>query len=205
MTWVIAQIVWRLLVLKTIKEQVRRVVQYSQNIPDPQVDELIDKWFDAKRDFMEVFDGPIWEYPFPVTFHISQDSKERRLESLVQYISNEYGYEKLCCFILNNKESFYQNEVTHSYEYKGKKIPKGAKLIKAFKNFVDGKNALTDIQNRASQLIQEDTVTGTLCFSVHPLDYLSSSENTYNWRSCHALDGEYCAGNLSYKIGRAHV
>ena len=131
--------------LKTIKEQVRRVVQYSQNIPDPQVDELIDKWFDAKRDFMEVFGGPIWEYPFPVTFHISQDSKERRLENLVQYISNEYGYEKLCLFILNNKESFYQNEVTHDYEYKGKKIPKGAKLIKAFKNFVNGKNALTDI------------------------------------------------------------
>ena len=100
MTWVIAQIVWRLLVLKTIKEQVRRVVQYSQNIPDPQVDELIDKWFNAKRDFMEVFGGLIWEYPFPVTFHISQDSKERRLENLVQYISDEYGYEKLCRFIL---------------------------------------------------------------------------------------------------------
>ena len=60
MTWVTAQIVWRLLVLKTIKEQVRKVVQYSHNIPDPQVDELIDRWFDAKRDFMEVFDGPIW-------------------------------------------------------------------------------------------------------------------------------------------------
>ena len=205
MTWVIAQIAWRLLVLKTIKEQVRRVVQYSQNIPDPQVDELIDKWFDAKRDFLEVFGGPIWEYPFPVTFHISQDSKERRLENLVQYISDEYGYEKLCRFILNNKESFYQNTVTHSYEYKGKKIPKGAKLIKAFKNFVDGKNALTEIQNRASQLIQEDTVTGTLCFSVHPLDYLSSSENTYNWRSCHALDGEYCAGNLSYMVDKSTV
>ena len=154
---------------------------------------------------MEVFGGPVWEYPFPVTFHISQDSKERRLENLIQYISNEYGYEKLCNFILNNKESFYQNEVTHSYEYKDKKIPKGAKLIKSFKNFVDGKNALTDIQSRASQLIQEDTVTGTLCFSVHPLDYLSSSENTYNWRSCHALDGEYCAGNLSYMIDKSTI
>ena len=54
-------------------------------------------------------------------------------------------------------------------------------------------------------MIQEDTVTGTLCFSVHPLDYLSSSENTYNWRSCHALDGEYCAGNLSYMVDKSTV
>ena len=28
-------------------------------------------------------------------------------------------------------------------------------------------------------------------------DYLSLSENAFNWRSCHALDGEYRAGNLS--------
>lgn len=191
--------------LKTIKEQVYKVVQYSQNIPDPQVDELIDRWFEAKRDFMEVFGGPIWEYPFPMDFHISPDSKERRLESLVQYISDEYGYERLCRFILENKETFYDNIVSQEYTYKGKKIPKGAKLIKAFKNFVDGKNALTDIQNRASMLIQENTIHGTLCFSVHPLDYLSSSENTYNWRSCHALDGEYCAGNLSYMLDKSTV
>lgn len=30
------------------------------------------------------------------------------------------------------------------------------------------------------------------------LRFLTSSVNTYNWRSCHALDGEYRAGNLSY-------
>ena len=50
------------------------------------------------------------------------------------------------------------------------------------------------------QIIQENTITGTLCFSVHPLDFLSSSENTHNWRSCHSLDGEYRGGNLSYMV-----
>ena len=77
---------------------------------------------------MEVFGGPIWEYPFPMDFHISPDSKERRLESLVQYISDEYGYERLCRFILENKETFYDNIVSQEYTYKDKKIPKGAKL-----------------------------------------------------------------------------
>ena len=77
-------------------------------------------------------------------------------------------------------------------------IPKGMKLIKAFKYFESNKMILEDMQNLASQYIQENKIKGTLCFSVHPLDFLSSSENTYNWRSCHALDGEYKAGNLSY-------
>ena len=33
---------------------------------------------------------------------------------------------------------------------------------------------------------------------MHPLDFLSLSENNSNWRSCHALDGDYRAGNLNY-------
>ena len=56
------------------------------------------------------------------------------------------------------------------------------------------------MQDYASNYIQENKIKGTLCFSVHPLDFLSSSENSYNWRSCHALDGEYRAGNLSYMV-----
>lgn len=41
-------------------------------------------------------------------------------------------------------------------------------------------------------------MTGKLCISIHPLDFLSSSENNYNWRSCHSLDGDFAVGNLSY-------
>ena len=40
---------------------------------------------------------------------------------------------------------------------------------------------LYTLQNKASQIIQEDCVEGTVCFSVHPLDYLSISENIYNF------------------------
>ena len=54
-------------------------------------------------------------------------------------------------------------------------------------------------------MIQENSITGTLCFSVHPLDYLSISENTYNWASCHSLDGDYRAGNLSYMLDSSTI
>lgn len=185
--------------LKTIKEQVRRVIQYSQDIPDPQVDELMENWLRAKSSFIDAFGGKlIWEYPFPYTFTLDETEKDYKIDELINYIEDKYDNPDLKSFIDFNKPTFYDNRVYSNVIHNGKKIPEGMKLLKAFKYFVPGERALDDIQTRASQIIQENKITGTLCFSVHPLDYLSSSENTYNWRSCHALDGEYRAGNLSY-------
>ena len=79
------------------------------------------------------------------------------------------------------------------------------KLVRAFKFFETDKELLNEIQSVASMIIQEDKIEGTLCLSVHPLDFISSSENTHNWRSCHALDGEYRAGNLSYMLDKTTV
>ena len=74
----------------------------------------------------------------------------------------------------------------------------GAKRI--FSLIEEDEETVKRLQTQASMIIQENKVIGKLCFSVHPLDYLSISETTYNWRSCHALDGEYRAGNLSYML-----
>ena len=206
MILICVRIVWRQQrVFKTIKEQVRKVIQYSQDIPDPKVDELMDKWLEAKRDFIEVFDGNlIYEIP-NVSFHLTREDIERRVNELINYI--KYTYENstpLEPYILANIEGFQDNLVQHTYQSRRKCIPAGSKLVKSFKHFAQGK-MLDDIQTRASQIIQENVITGTLCLSVHPLDYLSSSENTYHWRSCHALDGEYRAGNLSYMLDKSTV
>ena len=161
----------------------------------------------AKRDFIECFNGKmIYECPFPMTFHLTETAKASRIDNFISYIDSQYDNYALIHFILDNKEVFFTNTVSKTtLGSDGKVVRPGAKLIKSFKHFVDGKTALYDLQNRASQIIQEDTITGTLCFSVHPLDYLSSSENAYNWRSCHALDGEYRAGNLSYMCDKSTV
>ena len=84
-------------------------------------------------------------------------------------------------------------------------IPRGMKIVKSFKYFEKDEDTLADIQSAASMIIQEDKIEGKLCMSVHPLDFLSLSENTYNWRSCHALDGDYRAGNLSYMVDSSTV
>ena len=73
--------------LKTIKEQVRKVITYSQEIPEPQVDDLIDQWLEAKRDFIEAFGGKlIYELALPVTFELTQDARAERINNLIDYI-----------------------------------------------------------------------------------------------------------------------
>lgn len=39
---------------------------------------------------------------------------------------------------------------------------------------------------------------GNLCFSIHPLDYLTMSDNEANWKSCLSLrnKGDYCSGAI---------
>ena len=109
-------------------------------------------------------------------------------------------YERICeihdnCFEYDF--SFFE------HTYNSKKLPpletlNGMKLLRAFKFFISDPDVLRDLQDKASMILQETKLSGYFYVSIHPLDYLSQSETTYNWRSCHALDGEYRAGTLSY-------
>jgi hypothetical protein len=184
-----------------IKDQFKQVISYSQGITDPKVDRLFDQWLEAKRDFIEAMDGKlIYESPEKITFSLDQKERQSRIDDFISIVESRWDNYKLANFISDMRDGFFNNMVLYDYEINGHTIKKGMKLIKAFKFFEEDKNALTDIQNYASRIIQEDKIEGTLCLSVHPLDYLSASENTYNWRSCHALDGEYRSGNLSYMV-----
>lgn len=193
--------------MKRIREDFDKVISYSQGISNPKTEELFDRWLEAKRDFIEAMDGRlIYTIPHKVSFELSYKEKINRVNEFIESVSMTWRNNELACFIDENKDGFFSNVVVESFTAPGGgKIPKGMKLVKAFKYFEDDRITLEEIQNRASMIIQEDKVEGHLCFSVHPLDFLSTSENTYNWRSCHALDGEYRCGNLSYMMDKSTV
>ena len=178
-----------------IKRQFKEVIKYSQGISDPKVDRLFEDWEMNKSKFIKRFGGLIYEWPEPVEFTLDSKEKQVKAREFTEIVHDRYQNAELSRFLDANIDSFFENIVEDSL---GLNIPKGMKLIKAFKFFEKDKAILNHMQDLASQYIQENKIKGTLCFSVHPLDFLSSSENTYNWRSCHALDGEYRAGNLSY-------
>lgn len=182
-----------------IKQEFDKIISFSQDIPNPKTDELFVNWEKNKKFFIDIFGDLIYELPEPVSFHLDPEEKHQRIVNFANTVDIRYGYPKLAEFIRSQEEGFFQNlTISNSTGWDGKIIKKGTKLVKSFKHFILDPRSLADIQNEASRIIQEDKVEGKLCFSVHPLDFLSLSENGYNWTSCHSLDGDYRAGNLSY-------
>lgn len=196
--------------ITTVKEAFSKVLKYSQSMSaDPQVDALFDKWLEAKRDIIEAWGGRfIIESKQPVSFELSETEKRNRLNEFINTVADVYNNGNLVNFLdwLTVDEIFSNHmEREYTWNYGKNKIEKGTKVIKAFKHFESDERALRNLQDQLSMIIQEDKISGTLCFSVHPLDFLSASENTYHWRSCHALDGDYRAGNLSYMVDKSTI
>lgn len=185
-----------------IKQQFDEVIKYSQDIDNPQTDYLFKEWETNKKFFFDLFgDNLIYECQDKVTFELDEKQKKQRLLSFCLKLEDTYGYTDLADFVQKQAEGFFDNITVNDYQaWDGKLIKSGTKLVKSFKHFIIDNRSLHDIQSEASRIIQENKIEGNLCFSVHPLDFLSLSENNYNWRSCHALDGGYRAGNLSYMM-----
>ena len=192
----------------SINEDVAKVIRHSQNISQAEVDAMMDSWYAAKQKIIDAWGGNlIMTAPEEITFHLSTEEKRNRINEFADVVSTNYQNEHLAGFIDWARTSeIFNNKLERDYHLGDTaKISAGTKFIKAFKYFETNEKALRELQDRCSAIIQEDKITGTLTFSVHPLDFLSASENNHHWRSCHALDGEYRAGNLSYLMDSSTI
>ena len=190
-----------------LKQQVKHVLEYSQDlngyVSESVVDNMMDAWaYNKGRIINDYMDGNlIMELPGKRSFHLGEKAKRKKYNDFLDYVALRVNNYELCRFIeTQGEEAFYNNVVKTGWDHTKSDtyISAGSKLVRSFKYFIESKDLLETVQNEASRIIQGDCIEGVLCISVHPLDYLSLSENTYNWRSCHALDGEYRAGDLSY-------
>ena len=180
--------------------KVARVIEYSQEMAECNIHNLQREWEINKEFFLAVTNGePIIEVEEPITIPMDAETREKKLRAFCEMVScsnAEMGY-----FLQMNFDGLNENKVIHEFHTEeGEVIPPGIKIGKALGRYFPNcsESFVFQIQNELSRLIQETKITGKLCLSVHPLDFLSSSENNHGWRSCHALDGEYRAGNLSY-------
>lgn len=184
-----------------IKVQFDKVLKHNiENCSEVHTDELFEDWYTHKKYFLDKFGGPIYEYPEPLKLEVDPTSKAtlfdeflRKLRDLARKRGYSYELYEFCVF--NGQNDFYENKVSKPLR---DDIPVGTKLIKAFKHFISDKEDLREFQDLASLYIQKIYIEGTLCLSVHPLDFLTVSVNNYNWTSCHSLTGCYKAGNLAY-------
>ena len=189
-----------------IQKLFNKVIAFSQGTDQINTDELFKEWSRNKQEFIKIFDGELIHDFGEIEVSVNEEDQSRLINDFLDQVAQRMSISSISFddfsnfyqFICANKKSFFQNLVSNDSINFGKPISKGMKLSKAFKFFIKDKEELIKVQQLASKFIQQDKIKGHLCASVHPLDFLSLSENTYNWRSCHALDGEYRAGNLSY-------
>ena len=95
------------------------------------------------------------------------------------------------------------NEVQATVEIlnaKGKRvqIQEGMKLTRTFKHFLKDEKSVDRLQTLYSQIVNTKKLSGKLCLSIHPLDYLTASVNNSGWSSCYNTkeQSEWCASTL---------
>lgn len=188
------------------KTKIEKVIAYSQGLTQVNIDAILEKWMEAKKFFLEAWGSPIVEIG-KMCFDLNEKEKIERIHQFSFQAYELYDNEALSDFIdWATPQEIFNNKIERTYYlYNDEKIPAGTKFVKAFKYFVGDEEELRKIQDICSTLIQENKISGTLVMSVHPLDFLSASENCHNWRSCHALDGDYRSGNLSYLLDKSTI
>ena len=103
-------------------------------------------------------------------------------------------------------ESFYKFDSDCKPTYS---VNKGTKFSRALKNFFNLRGEDKDEQEMRLKGLQDLYSTfrqnfsskskGKLFLSIHPLDYITISDNNHNWSSCHNFyEGDYRIGNLNY-------
>ena len=80
------------------------------------------------------------------------------------------------------------------------KIPDGCKPAKMIGKIAKklGIEGFSEFQIAHSQALNQKTVKGTLCLSIHPLDYMTMSDNSCGWGSCMSWvqNGQYRQGTV---------
>jgi len=194
--------------LEQIRKQFNATLKHSQAFTfGLHTEEIIEKWYKAKLPYIELFDGETRiELEHGVELELSDSTLQSKFASFLDELENRGISERynpdfnltFRNFLVDNRTGFFQNHLVR--EYPSLKLGKGAKLLKTFKYFISDWDECRWAQDAASRFIQDTKISGNLYLSVDPLDFLTVSENNNSWRSCHALDGEYRSGNLTYML-----
>ena len=192
--------------LKEKQIECEKILSYSQSIDisDLDLEYHINRWWNNKQRFYHWF-GDKLVLKIATNVNIfpdsSRDARFQEFYDEVHAFLKVYDKETVnpafYTFLTANALGLFDNTVVVSTH---PNVTTNSKLTKAFKHFIYEKEPLRYVQDLASRYIQEKKLTGNLYISIDPADFLLMSDTNANWDSCHSLDGEYRAGNLSYML-----
>jgi len=98
-------------------------------------------------------------------------------------------------------ESLLTNRLRKDYDIQGAKFPRDTRTTKLLRTLtVDtGQGEVMKMEKEYAEFIQPiKSLSGKLKISIDPIDFITVSENSYKWNSCHSIrDGDYRAGSLA--------
>lgn len=92
------------------------------------------------------------------------------------------------------------------------KLPPGSKSMKALQKILTliefpNMELFEKLRQKVSNVSSKKTIKGTLCLSIHPMDFFTMSDNANGWDSCMSWANEGChrEGTLSFALGKDSV
>lgn len=119
--------------------------------------------------------------------------------------SNHYSWEYSDFTSLVNNTTLAENKINYKakiYLDKDIVINNGMKPLKVLKMICEyfdaDMNMYEEFRIKHSQALNTKKITGTLCLSIHPMDYMTMSDNNEGWSSCMSWceDGGYRRGTI---------
>lgn len=109
-------------------------------------------------------------------------------ENLFQYFSSEFHCLRRLFDVSTLRENHYSGASCRIIKDDLHiDVMSGAKPMKVFNKlakYFHLENEFEAFRIEHSQILNQKTLTGTLCLSIHPFDFMTMSDNSYNWDSC---------------------
>lgn len=175
---------------------------HPQFVTKKDVQKWLVKWAEAKWPYYIMFGR---EYEIRKDFSYQLDAN--RDSVLINAMLNEIkmSFVKYAPTLdMFTYDEFFNNQIIHSHEQinRYKKITRGEKLTKFLSSFLQDK----DFDTALSYFVQEKKFKSVIHISINPMDFLTSSYNQHDWKSCHNfINGQYGAGSMSYMFDQGSV
>ncbi len=179
---------------------------YRFNTNDLDIETVLSYWRRNKEKLFKLFGNElILRKPIHYKKDLNQLSNDIRDNTTIYHFTRRFRddfydlyrysrtYDIICYYILAHN-ILATNKVDMDYTFvhptteEEIKIQKGMKATKAIKKLLSW-TSLTeeeyeDFRLEHSRILNDKGLDGTLCLSIHPMDYITMSDNVNNWSSC---------------------
>ena len=180
----------------------RREVEFAKGI-----DEIVDEMDDLEyprcfNEIIRIFDD-LAVFTDPVDWRYENIDFEEKIPECLRGVSSDHAYDmRRAILMLSSTQTLAGNVYTgRTVEIpipngKKLKINQGSRAIKMMGKLVEAfgldQQEFEKYRIAHSQLLNQKKIKGTLCLSIHPLDYITMSDNNSGWESCMSWENQGC-------------